>query len=108
MENERFGIRLGMEVRTSDGATLGRVTQIGAGTFELESGFFARRELSMSYDEVDRLEGGVVVLSLSGDEIERLRSDEGLGLGLAERAAGAVAHARQAIARAMHPAHTPK
>lgn len=101
MDN-RFMLRVGQEVRTSDGKKLGKVKQVGSGTFEVEKGLFFKRDLSMSYDDLARVDDGIAVLDLSADELARIRAHGAIGTTFKERASGAVEHAVHALDEAVH------
>jgi hypothetical protein len=99
-------LRVGLEVRTREGKTLGKIKHVGSGTFEVEKGVFFKRGFSVGYDEIARVEGdGVVVLEPSMDELDEIRRHGALGTTLEERVAGAVLHATQAARRAVHSSH---
>jgi hypothetical protein len=100
-------LRVGLEVRTREGKTLGKVKHLGSATFQVEKGVFFRRDFSVGYDEVERVEDdGVVVLTLSDEEMAEIRRHGALGTTLEERVTGAVVHAKEAARRAVHPGYT--
>ncbi len=101
MDN-RFMLRVGLEVRTSDGKRLGKVKQVGSGTFEVEKGFFFKRDLSMSFEDLARVDEDMAVLDLSADDLARIRTHGAIGTTFKERATGAMENAVHALDEAVH------
>jgi hypothetical protein len=66
-------VRVGMGVSTSDGKRLGKVKEVGSGTFEVEKGVFFRRAFSASYDELAGIENNGIVLAFSTADLDAIR-----------------------------------
>jgi len=74
-------------------------------TFEIEKGLFFNRDYGIAFEEIARIEGRDVVLSLSADALAAMRAPGEVGTALADRAAGVVDHARAALDEAVHAGH---
>ncbi|HVY48742.1 MAG TPA: hypothetical protein VHB21_22795 [Minicystis sp.] len=94
-------LRVGMEVVSAEGDVLGRVHDVGSGTFDVEQGVLSRRRFSASYEQIARVEPARVVLATSSAELARMRDGGGLGTTFSERAAGAIDHARAVVEEAV-------
>ena len=103
-----FVVGMGMEIRTADGVSLGKVRHVGSSTFEVEKGIFFKRDLSLSYEDVERVERWGAVLRHTSEELTEIRRNGGIGTTFRERAVGAVDHAFRTVDDAVHPAHQPK
>jgi hypothetical protein len=109
MSNElKNRVNLGMSVKTLDGKLIGRVTTLHGDTFEVEKGVFFNHDHAVAFDEIARVDGQDVVLSLSTAALDEMRAKGGVGTALADRAAGVVDHAREAIDEAVHAGHGSK
>jgi hypothetical protein len=103
MDNElKSRVSVGMTVRTLDGKALGRVTTLHGDTFEIEKGVWFNRDYGVSFEEIARIDGKDIVLSLSAESLEAMRAPGGVGTALSDRAAGVVDHARAALDEAVH------
>ena len=67
--NQQQMVHVGLEVRTSDGKRLGKVKEVGSGTFEVEKGLFYKHDVSLSYEDIDQVVGGIAVLRLSAADL---------------------------------------
>lgn len=75
MDNRyRSELRVGMNVSSMDGKRLGKVKDVGSGTFDVERGFFIKRAFSATYDEIARIDSDGVTLDLSEAELNSYRS----------------------------------
>jgi hypothetical protein len=93
-------VRIGMEVITSEGDVMGRVSEIGSATFEIARGLFLRRVFSAPATAIARVEQHRVMLSMSRAELEATRARGHIGTTLAERADGVVEHVRDIVEEA--------
>jgi hypothetical protein len=98
-------VNVGMTVRTVDGKAIGRVTTLHGDTFEIEKGVFFNRDYCASFDEVARVDGSDVVLTVSAGTLDAMRAPGAVGTAFADRASGVVDHARAALDEAVHLGH---
>lgn len=62
-------LREGMIVRTSDDEKLGKVVRLGANDFEVEKGLFFKREILLSFDEVQDIRDDEIILTRSKEAL---------------------------------------
>lgn len=69
MDNRyRSALRVGMKVKSADGKRLGKVKDVGSGTFDVERGLFIKTAFAATYDEIARIDdSGVTLDFLSND-----------------------------------------
>ena len=103
MHNEmQARLNVGMDVRTLDGKRIGHVASVHGDTFEVENGVFFKQDYAASFDEIAQIDRDAVVLALSERTLEAMRAPGGVGTALADRAVGAIDHARDALDDAIH------
>jgi hypothetical protein len=106
--NHPVTLRVGLEVHTREGKTLGKIKHVGSGTFEVEKGLFFKRDYAVSYDDVTYADWDGVTLDVSMDELAEIRRHGAIGTTLEERLTGAVDHARWAPSPPLRPRPAPK
>src|ERR1700733_13376247 len=102
--NHPVTLRVGLEVQTREGKTLGKIKRLGSGTFEVEKGVFWRRDYSVSDDEVAFSDGDRVVLSVSMEELAGAPPHGGRGTTREEPRARTVENAKDALHQGRSPA----
>jgi len=68
---QRQDIREGTTVQSKDGEKLGKIVACGADSFIIEKGIFFPKDYEARYDDILDLEGDVLVLAISRDELRR-------------------------------------
>jgi uncharacterized protein (TIGR02271 family) len=82
MLTDRWGVREGMAVFSSDGEKLGKVAAADASTFTIEKGFFFPKDYVARYDEIAGVTGDEIRLTLTKDAFIEMRESGAYGYGI--------------------------
>ena len=79
--SERWVVREGMGVRSTEGEWLGKVSAVGETHFELEPGAISLRDYDVSLDAVLRVRGDAVILRHGREDLVRVEDHDGGAVG---------------------------